>query len=436
MNKLLALLGFDPAKHSVKVEMIAGLTTFLTMSYILAVNPLILGETGMDRGALFSATAVAALIATLVMAFYAKMPFALASGMGLNAFFAYTLVLSMGYTWEEALAAVFFEGVVFILLTIFKVREAIVNAIPVNLRYSISVGIGLFIAYIGLKNGGIIIGSDATVTALAPWTVTSLLAAGGVLLGGALMALGIRGALFYTIVIMTIIGIPFGVTQLPSEFSLISMPQSLAPIAFHLDFTQFLAFDLNYYIVVFALLFMDLFDTLGTLIGASTSANMVDPKTGRIHGLNRALMADAIGTACGALCGTNTVTTYVESATGIAEGGRTGLTSFTVALLFFVALFFSPLFLIIPSAATTPALVLVGVLMTKPIMKIDFSDFTEAVPCFITIITMPFTASISEGIVLGMLSYVIVKVLTGRFKDLSIVMYILAAFFVLKYIFN
>lgn len=214
------------------------------------------------------------------------------------------------------------------------------------------------------------------------------------------------------------------------------MPQSLAPIAFHLDFTQFLAFDLNYYIVVFALLFMDLFDTLGTLIGASTSANMVDPKTGRIHGLNRALMADAIGTACGALCGTNTVTTYVESATGIAEGGRTGLTSFTVALLFFVALFFSPLFLIIPSAATTPALVLVGVLMTKPIMKIDFSDFTEAVPCFITIITMPFTASISEGIVLGMLSYVIVKVLTGRFKDLSIVMYILAAFFVLKYIFN
>ncbi|MCR5470678.1 MAG: NCS2 family permease [Prevotella sp.] len=436
MNKLLALLGFDPAKHSVKVEMIAGLTTFLTMSYILAVNPLILGETGMDRGALFSATAVAALIATLVMAFYAKMPFALASGMGLNAFFAYTLVLSMGYTWEEALAAVFFEGVVFILLTVFKVREAIVNAIPVNLRYSISVGIGLFIAYIGLKNGGIIIGSDATVTALAPWTVTSLLAAGGVLLGGALMALGIRGALFYTIVVMTVIGIPFGVTQLPSEFSLISMPQSLAPIAFHLDFTQFLAFDLNYYIVVFALLFMDLFDTLGTLIGASTSANMVDPKTGRIHGLNRALMADAIGTACGALCGTNTVTTYVESATGIAEGGRTGLTSFTVALLFFVALFFSPLFLIIPSAATTPALVLVGVLMTKPIMKIDFSDFTEAVPCFITIITMPFTASISEGIVLGMLSYVIVKVLTGRFKDLSIVMYILAAFFVLKYIFN
>ncbi len=436
MNKLLALLGFDPAKHSVKVEMIAGLTTFLTMSYILAVNPLILGETGMDRGALFSATAVAALIATLVMAFYAKMPFALASGMGLNAFFAYTLVLSMGYTWEEALAAVFFEGVVFILLTVFKVREAIVNAIPVNLRYSISVGIGLFIAYIGLKNGGIIIGSDATVTALAPWTVTSLLAAGGVLLGGALMALGIRGALFYTIVVMTVIGIPFGVTQLPSEFSLISMPQSLAPIAFHLDFTQFLAFDLNYYIVVFALLFMDLFDTLGTLIGASTSANMVDPKTGRIHGLNRALMADAIGTTCGALCGTNTVTTYVESATGIAEGGRTGLTSFTVALLFFVALFFSPLFLIIPSAATTPALVLVGVLMTKPIMKIDFSDFTEAVPCFITIITMPFTASISEGIVLGMLSYVIVKVLTGRFKDLSIVMYILAAFFVLKYIFN
>lgn len=434
MNKLLALLGFDPAKHSVKVEMLAGLTTFFTMSYILAVNPLILGETGMDKGALFSATVVAAAIGTLVMAFYAKLPFAQASSMGLNAFFAYTLVITMGYSWQQALAAVFIEGVAFILLTAFKVREAIIKAIPLNLRYSISVGIGLFIAYIGLKNGGIIVGSESTVTTLGPWTAASLLAAIGIVIGGILMALGLRGALFNTIIIITIIGIPFGVTNLPDDFSLVSMPQSMAPIAFHLDFSQFLQFDVNYYIVVFALLFMDLFNTLGTLIGASTSAGMVDPKTGNIPGLNRALMADAIATTCGALCGTNTVTTYVESSTGIAEGGRTGLTAFTVAILFLAALFFSPLFLIIPSAATTSALVLVGVMMMHPIVEIDFTDFTEAVPCFITIITMPFTASISEGIVLGLLSYVLIKVFTGRFKDVSIVMYILAAFFVLKYI--
>ena len=436
MKKILALLGFDPLKHSVKVEMMAGLTTFLTMSYILAVNPLILGETGMDKGALFTATIAAAVIATLVMAFYAKMPFALASGMGLNAFFAYTLVLTMGYTWQEALAAVLFEGIVFILLTFFKVREAIVNAIPLNLRYSISVGIGLFIAYIGLKNGGIIVASDATVTTLGPWTVSSLIAGAGVLLGGVLMDVGVRGALFYTIIVMTVIGIPLGVTQLPENFSLVSLPESMAPIAFHMDFSRFLSLDINYYVVVFTLLFMDLFDTLGTLIGASTSAGMADPRTGKIHGLNRALMADAVGTTAGALCGTSTVTTYVESTTGIAAGGRTGLTSLTVALFFLVALFFSPLFLIIPSAATTSALVLVGVLMTKTITKIDFSDFTEAVPCFITILTMPFTASISEGIVLGMLSYVLVKVCTGHYKELSIVMYILAAFFILKYVFN
>lgn len=434
MNKFLTLLGFDSAKHSVRVEMMAGLTTFLTMSYILAVNPLILGETGMDKGALFSATVVAAAIATLVMALYAKMPFALASGMGLNAFFAYTLVLVMGYSWQEALAAVCVEGIVFILLTVFKVREAIVNAIPLNLRYSISVGIGLFIAYIGLKNGGVIIASDATVTTLGPWTATSLLAMGGVLLGAALMALNVRGALFYTIIAMTVIGIPFGVTQVPDGFSLISLPASLEPIAFKVDFGRFLSLDVEYYIVVFVLLFMDLFDTLGTLIGASTSAGMADPKTGKIPGLNRALMADAIGTTCGALCGTSTVTTYVESTTGIAAGGRTGLTSFTVALLFLVALFFSPLFLMIPSAATTSALVLVGVLMMRTITKINFEDFTEVVPCFVTIVMMPFTASISEGIVLGMLSYVLVKALSGRYREVSVVMYILALFFVLKYV--
>lgn len=434
MNKFLSLLGFDAEKHSVKTEVLAGLTTFLTMSYILAVNPQIMGETGMDKGALFSATVISAAVATLVMAFYAKMPFALAPGMGINAFFAYTLVLTMGYTWQEALAAVLFEGVIFILLTIFRVREAIVNAIPQNLRYSISVGIGLFIAYIGLKNGGIIVTSAATVTTLGAWTATSVLAAFGVLLGGVLMSQNVRGALFYTILLVTAIGVPFGVTHLPEDFSLMSWPDSIAPIALQIDFSRFIALDFNYYVVVFALLFMDLLDTLGTLIGTSTSAGMADPKTGKIHGLSKALMADAIGTTAGALCGTSTVTTYVESSAGVAEGGRTGLTSFSVAMLFFVSLFFSPVFLVIPGAATTSALVLVGALMMKTITKIDFSDFSEVAPCFILIMSMPFTASISDGIVLGLLSYVFIKVCSFRFREVSPVMYILSIFFVLKYI--
>lgn len=434
MNKLLSLLGFDSTKHSVKTEVLAGITTFLTMSYILAVNPQIMGETGMDKGALFSATVLSAALATLVMAFYAKMPFALAPGMGVNAFFTYTLVLTMGYTWQEALAAVLFEGVVFILLTLFRVREAIVNAIPLNLRYSISVGIGLFIAYIGLKNGGIIVSSAATVTTLGAWTNTSVLAVIGIVLGAILMSQNVRGSLFYTILVITAIGIPLGVTQLPDDFTIVSWPSSIAPIALKLDFSRFVALDFNYYVVVFSLLFMDLFDTLGTLIGTSTSAGMVDPKTGKIHGLSKALMADAIGTAAGALCGTSTVTTYVESSAGVAEGGRTGLTSFSVAILFLAALFFSPVFLVIPSAATTSALVLVGALMMRTITKIDLSDFSEATPCFILMITMPFTASISDGIVLGMLSYVVIKVCTFRFKEVSPVMYVLALFFILKYI--
>jgi AGZA family xanthine/uracil permease-like MFS transporter len=339
----------------------------------------------------------------------------------------------MGFTWQQALAAVFIEGIVFILLTAFRVREAIVNAIPLNLRYAISVGIGLFIAFIGLKNGGIIITSDATVTTLAPWTATSLLAIGGVVLGCVLMALKVRGALFYTIIVMTVIGIPIGVTKIPEGFSLLSLPASLEPVAFQLDFSRFLSFDIEYYIIVFTLVFMDLFDTLGTLIGTSTSAGMVD-KNGRIRGLNRALMADAVGTTLGALAGTSTVTTYVESTTGIASGGRTGLTSFTVAILFLVALFFSPFFLMIPAAATTSALVLVGVLMIRTITKVDLTDITEAFPCFVTILMMPFTASIAEGIVLGMLSYVLVKLLSGRHREVSIAMYILAVFFVLKYV--
>ena len=434
MNKFLSLLGFDPAKHSVRVEMMAGLTTFLTMSYILAVNPLILSDAGMDKGAVFSATVIAAAIATLVMAFYAKMPFVLASGMGINAFFAYTLVIVMGYSWQQALAAVLVEGVVFIFLTLFKVREAIVNAIPLNLRYSISVGIGLFIAFIALKNGGLVVSSEATMTALGAWSPTTLISAGGILLGAILYALKVKGALFYTIIIMTIIGIPLGVTQIPEGFTLLSMPHSIEPIAFHIDFSRFVSLDVEYYIVVFTLLFMDLFDTIGTLIGAATGAGMADKQTGRIHNLNKALMADAIGTTVGALCGTSTVTTYVESTTGILEGGRTGLTSLSAALLFLAALFFSPVFLMIPSAATTSALFLVGVMMLRAIVHIDLFDFTESMPCFVTILMMPFTASISEGIVLGMLSYVVTKVCTGRYKELSAVMYILSVFFVMKYV--
>ena len=431
--KLLSYLGFDHEKHRIRFELLAGLTTFLTMSYILAVNPLILGDAGMDKGAVFSATVIAAAVATLVMAFYAKLPFALASGMGLNAFFAYTLVAVMGYTWQEALAAVFFEGITFIILTWLKVREAIVHAIPINLRYSISVGIGLFIAYIGLKNGGVIVANGSTITALGSWNPASLIAVFGVLAGAALLKLNVKGALFITIILMTLIGIPFGVTQIPENFSLMSLPDSISPVAFKFDFSKFISLDIEYYIVVFTLLLMDLFDTLGTLIGAATGAGMVK-SDGRIHGLSRALMADAVGTTVGAMCGTSTVTTYVESTTGIAEGGRTGLTAFTVAMFFLLSLFFSPLFLIIPSAATTSALVLVGVMMMRGISKIQFDDMSEAMPCFITIIMMPFTASISEGIVMGMLSYVAVKVLSGKAKELSWVMYVLAAFFVLKYI--
>ncbi len=433
MSKILSLLGFDPAKHQVKTEMLAGVTTFLTMSYILAVNPIILGATGMDKGAVFSATVVAAIVATLTMAFYAKLPFALASGMGLNAFFAYTLVITMGYTWQQALAVVLFEGVMFIILTLFKIRETIVDSIPADIRKAIAVGIGLFITYLGLKNGGIIIDDENLLTGIGPWTKTSLVAIGGVLLGAVLLKKKVRGALFYVILLMTVIGIPLGVTSIPEHFTLLSMPASMEPIAFHLDFSPFLKFDIDFIIIVITLLFMDMFDTIGTLLGASISANMVDEK-GHVHNMNKALMADAIGTTVGALCGTSTVTTYVESSTGIMEGGRTGLTSFTVALLFFVALFFSPLFLMIPSAATTSALVLVGLTMTASLKEINFKDISIGFPCFITIIIMPLAGSISEGIVMGMLAYIFMKICCGEAKQLSLIMYILGVIFILKYL--
>lgn len=433
MKTLLTWLGFDAQKHSVKVEMMAGLTTFLTMSYILAVNPIILGDAGMEKGAVFSATVIAAVVATMVMAFYAKMPFALASGMGLNAFFAYTLVLMMGYTWQEALAAVFIEGIAFMLLTVFKVRQAIVNSIPQNLRYALSVGIGLFIAYLGLKNGHIIISNEATLTAIGPLTPTSGLAIIGILLGAILIRYKVRGALFFTIIITTIIGIPLGVTKLPEGFSIFSMPISIEPIAMKMDFHHFLELDIDYYIVLFTMLLMDIFDTIGTLVGSIESAGMKD-KNGQMPKLDKALMADAIGTSVGAMCGTSIVTTYVESTTGIAEGGRTGLTAFTVAILFILSLFLAPFFLIVPAAATTSALVLVGTMMLNPVRNLNFTDITELLPAFFVIFIIPLSASIAEGIVWGVLSYVFVKIFTGRARELSPSMYIIAIFFILSYV--
>lgn len=433
MKKFFSLLGFDPTKHLVKTEVLAGLTTFMTMSYILAVNPLILSAAGMDRGAVFSATVISAAIATLLMAFYAKMPFAQASGMGLNAFFAYTLVLMMGYSWQEALAAVFVEGIFFILLTIFNVRQAIVDSIPQNLRYALSVGIGLFIAYLGMKQGDIIIANKENLTVIGPLTATSGLAILGILLGAVMIRYKVKGALFFTIIITTLIGIPMGVTKLPEGFSIFSMPISIEPIAMKMDFHHFLTLDLKYYIVVLTMLLMDIFDTIGTLIGTIESAGMKD-KNGQMPELSKALMADAIGTSVGAMCGTSTVTTYVESTTGIAEGGRTGLTAFTVAVLFILSLFLAPFFLIIPAAATTSALVLVGTMMLNPVKNINFTDITELLPAFFVIIIIPLAASISEGIVWGVLSYVLVKILAGKARELSISLYIIAVIFVFSYV--
>ena len=415
---------------TIRTEILAGITTFMTMAYILAVNPDILSATGMDKGAVFTATAVASLIATLVMALYAKLPFALAPGMGLNAFFAFTVVLGMGHSWQFALTAVFLEGLVFIALTAFNIREMIVNSIPNNMKHAISVGIGLFIAFIGLKNAGIIVSSPATFVTLGdltnatdnPGAIVALLA---LVVTGALLALRVKGALLIGILAGTVIGLFFGVTQLPATLEV--MPPSISPIFMKFEWTQILTLDML--IVVFTFLFVDMFDTVGTLIGVSSKANMLD-KEGRVPRVKQALMADAIGTTAGAMLGTSTVTTYVESAAGVSEGGRTGLTSLTVAVLFLFALFLSPIFLMIPGAATAPALILVGAMMMTPIKNIDFSDYTESIPVFLTIIMMPLTYSISEGILFGVLSYVILKILTGKFKDVTAV---LAVLFLLKF---
>ncbi|VFQ44674.1 NCS2 family permease [Desulfoluna butyratoxydans] len=414
----------------VRTEVIAGLTTFMTMAYILAVNPDIMSATGMDKGALFTATTLSALVATLVMALVAKLPFALAPGMGLNAFFAFTVVLNMGYSWEMALTAVFIEGLIFIVLTFFNVREAIINAIPLSIKNAVSVGIGLFIALIGLKGAGVIVKSEPTLVTLGNMgDHTVWVAFIGIIVSGTLLALNKKGALLAGILASTLVGIPLGVTHVEG-LKLFSAPPSLDPIMFKFDFSKLFTTDMA--VVLFTFLFIDMFDTVGTLVGVGAKAGLLDEK-GRLPRAKQALFADAIGTTFGACMGTSTVTTYVESASGVAEGGRTGLTSLTTAGLFFVALFMAPLFLMIPAAATAPALVMVGFFMLSPIKNINLDDATEALPAFITFLMMPLTYSISEGIVFGMLSYVILKVLSGRAKEVSPVMYIIAAIFVLKF---
>ncbi|MFO7850241.1 MAG: NCS2 family permease [Spirochaetia bacterium] len=426
MEKLFDLKGHNT---TVKTEVLAGLTTFLTMAYILVVNPQILSETGMDMGGVFTATAVSAAIATLVMAFAANYPFALAPGMGLNAFFAFTVVLTMGYSWQFALTAVFLEGIIFIILTLLNIREAIVNSIPINVKRAISVGIGLFIAFIGMQNAGIVIGNDATLVGLGEVsTGTALLALIGLVITGVLLAYKVKGALLLGIVITTIIGFPMGITNPPSGNW---APPSLAPVFAQFDFSQVFTFDML--IVLFTFLFVDLFDTVGTLVGVSNKAGYLD-ENGNLPKAKSALFADAVGTTVGAVLGTSTVTTYVESASGVAEGGRTGLTAATTAVFFLLALFVSPLFLMIPGSATAPALILVGLFMMTPVRNINFDDYTEAIPAFLTMIMMPLAYSIADGIMFGVLAYILLKLISGKSKDITIMAYIVGILFLIKFI--
>ena len=445
----------------IKTEILAGVTTFMTMAYILAVNPSILSAAGMDQGGVFTATALASLLGTLFMAFFANYPFALAPGMGLNAYFAYTVVLGMGYEWQVALTAVFVEGIIFIILSLTNVREEIFNAIPYNLKAAVSVGIGLFIAFIGLQNAKIVIGGatlielysldgyndvngvEATFNDVG---ITVILAVAGIIITGILVIRNIKGNILWGILITWILGIicqfagiyvpnpEIGFYNLLPDFSNgLSVP-SLAPVLGKLDFSGI--FTLNFAVVIFAFLFVDMFDTIGTLIGVSSKAGMLD-KEGKLPRIKGALLADAVATMAGAVLGTTTTTTFVESASGVSEGGRTGLTAVTTAILFGLALFLSPIFLAIPSFATAPALVVVGFYMLTNVANIDFKDIADALPCYICIGAMPFFYSISEGISMGVISYVALNLLTGKYKEkkISILMYVLAVLFVLKYIF-
>ena len=429
---LTKLFGFDPSSMKVSTEILAGITTFLAMSYILAVNPSILADCGMDKNALFTTTAVASIFATLVMAIYGKLPFALAPGMGLNAFFCYTVCLGMGYSWQFALTAVLIEGLIFIVLTLTNVREAIVNALPLSLRKAIGAGIGLFIALIGLKGGGIVIDNPATLVDLGDVTSgAGLLSVIGLVITGILVILNVPGALLIGIIATTIIGIPLGVTQFAG---VLSTPPSMKPILGQIMTDPSQIFSLDMLVVVFTFLFVDMFDTIGTLVGVTTKANMVDEK-GNPKRLNQAFMADAVGTVAGALLGTSTVTTYVESASGVAQGGRSGLTAFSVAVCFALAMFFAPLFTAIPGSAVCPALVIVGLFMLSPIKDIPLDDMSEAIPAYLTMILMPVTYSISDGILLGLISYVVLNICSGKAKKVSWFMAVLALLFVLKFIF-
>ena len=448
-------------KTDAKTEILAGITTFMTMAYILAVNPSILSATGMDSGAVFTATALAAFIGTLLMAIFANYPFALAPGMGLNAYFAYTVVLGMGYSWEYALTAVFAEGIIFILLSATNVREAIFNAIPQNLKAAVSVGIGLFIAFIGLQNAKRGIGGSTLLQLFSvdkynevngvsasfnDVGITVLLAIIGIIVTGILVVKNIKGNILWGILITWLLGIICQFTGLyvpnadlgfysllPNFSNGLSIP-SLSPIFCKLDFSGI--FSLNFIVILFAFLFVDLFDTIGTLIGVSAKADMLD-ENGKLPRIKGALMADAVATTVGAVIGTSTTTTFVESASGVSEGGRTGLTSVTTAILFGLSLFLSPIFLAIPSFATAPALVIVGLYMLTNVTNIDFNDMSEAIPCYVCIIAMPFFYSISEGISMGVITYVALNLITGKAKEkkVSILMYVLAVLFVLKYVF-
>ena len=417
---------------TVRTEILAGITTFLTMAYILAVNPGILSAAGMPADSVFMATALASFIATLVMALVARLPFALAPGMGLNAFFAFAVVLGMGKSWQFALTAVFLEGIIFLILTALNVREAIINCIPDNIKKAISVGIGLFIAFIGLQNAGIVINNDATLVGVGSLgRMPALLAVIGLILTAALLAFKVKGALLIGIVTTTLIGIPMGVTNVEG-FRLFGPLPSLEPVFFKfVGFDQI--FSLDMLVVLFTFLFVDMFDTVGTLIGVSTKAGIIN-SDGSIPRVKQALFADAIGTTAGAILGTSTVTTYVESAAGVEEGGRTGLTSLTTALLFLIAIFFSPVFLLVPGAATAPALILVGLFMMSPVTKIEWGDVTEGLPAFLTLIMMPLTYSIAEGIVWGLLSYILLKLCSGKFRDVPVLTYVVGVFFVISFI--
>ena len=427
------LFGFDPAKHNVKTEIMAGITTFLTMAYILAVNPSIfsnLASMGMDTNAVFTATALAAIVGTLIMSLYAKKPFGLAPGMGLNAFFVFTVCLTMGYPWQFALTAILIEGFLFVVLTLTKIRTLIVDAIPTTLKRAIGGGIGLFIAFIGLKNAGIIVENSATFVSIGKLTEGSaLLGVIGIVITSVLTVKKVPGSLLLGILITAIIGIPMGLAHFTG---LVDVPPSVDPLFCKFKFHNIFTIDML--VVVFTFLFIDMFDTMGTLVGVCTKAGMMRPD-GKIPGLNKAFMADAIATMTGACLGASTTTTYVESAAGVAQGGRTGLTSFATAVCFIIALFFAPLFLSIPAAATTPVLVIVGLFMLSPIKDIDLEDYAESIPAFITIIMMPLAYSISDGILCGLISYVAINALCGNFKKINITMWVLAILFVMKYIF-